>query len=63
MYQFRGVSKHKGREGFPEKLRRESIVIEPKGIDTQGAQKIGEEVMELLAYTPGELYVKQIRRP
>jgi transposase len=57
------VSKHKGRESFPEKLRRESVVIEPIGIDTQAAQKIGEDVTELLAYTPSELYVKQIRRP
>jgi transposase len=57
------VSKHKGRESFPEKLRRENVVIEPAGIDINRVKKIGEDVTELLAYQPGELYVKQIRRP
>ncbi len=57
------VSKHKGRESFPEKLRRETIVIEPQGTDTSRAKLIGEDVTELLAYTPGELYVKRVSRP
>ncbi len=57
------VSKHKGRESFPEKLRRETITIEPEGIDTAKAKLIGEDVTELLAYTPSELYVKRIARP
>jgi transposase len=57
------VSKHKGRESFPEKLRREVITITPEGIDAQKAKVIGEDVTELLAYAPSELYVKQIRRP
>lgn len=57
------VSKQKGRESFPEKLRRENVVIEPTDININGAKKIGEDVTELLAYQPGELYVKQIRRP
>lgn len=57
------VSKHKGREAFCEKLRREVITIDPAGIDTTKAAVMGEDVTELLAYTPSELYVKQIRRP
>lgn len=57
------VSKHKGRESFPEKLRRETIIIEPQGIDGTKAKLIGEDVTELLAYTPCELYVKRITRP
>ena len=57
------VSKHNGRESFPEKLRRETIIIEPQGIESDKAKVIGEDVTELLAYTPGELYVKRITRP
>lgn len=57
------ISKHKGRESFPEKLRRETIVIEPQGINGTKAKLIGEDVTELLAYTPSELYVKRITRP
>jgi len=47
---------------LPESLRREEIVIEP-AIDTTGCKKIGEEITEVLEYQPGELYVKQYRRP
>jgi transposase len=47
---------------LPESLRREEILIEPTG-DTAGCKKIGEEITEVLEYEPGELYVKQYRRP
>jgi transposase len=57
------VSKHQGREAFPAHLRREVITIEPAGITAENARVIGEDVTELLAYTPCELFVKQIRRP
>jgi transposase len=57
------VSKHKGREAFAPHLRREVTVVEPQGIDTVTATKIGEDITETLAYTPSELYVKQTRRP
>lgn len=57
------VSKHQGREAFPAHLRREVITVEPEGITANNARKIGEDVTELLAYTPSELFVKQIRRP
>ncbi len=53
---------HPGRMKLPESLRREQIVIEPSQ-DTTDCKKIGEEVTEVLEYAPGELYVKQYRRP
>lgn len=53
---------HPGRMKLPESLRREEIVIEPTA-DTADCKKIGEEITEVLEYEPGELYVKQYRRP
>lgn len=53
---------HPGRMRLPETLRREEITIEPD-TDITGCRKIGEEVTELLEYVPGELYVKQYKRP
>lgn len=57
------VSKHQGRQGFPLALRREEVVISPEDIDTTKCSKLGEDVTELLAYAPSELYVKRIVRP
>lgn len=53
---------HPGRMALPEHLRRETIVVEP---DTRmaGMKKIGQEVTEILDYTPGELFVRQYVRP
>ncbi|MGN6421562.1 MAG: transposase [Pseudobacter sp.] len=53
---------HPGRMKLPESLRREVFLIEPAE-DTSGCKKIQEEVTEVLEYEPGELYVKQYRRP
>lgn len=53
---------HPGRMKLPENLRREQIIIEPAE-DITHAKKISEEITELLEYQPGELYVKQYRRP
>lgn len=53
---------HPGRMKLPESLRREEIIIEP-AVDTTDCKKIGEEITEVLEYEPGELYVKQYRRP
>jgi transposase len=53
---------HKGRNEFPEKLRREVQIIHPAGIDPATAKKLGEDVTEILAYQPGELYVKKVVR-
>jgi len=52
---------HPGRMKLPESLRREEIIIEPTA-DTTDCKKIGDEITEVLEYTPGELYVKQYRR-
>ena len=53
---------HPGRMKLPEHLRREEILIEPC-VDLTACKKIGEEVTEVLEYEPGELFVKQYRRP
>lgn len=53
---------HPGRMKLPESLRREEILIEPAA-DTTDCKKIGEEITEVLEYAPGELYVKQYKRP
>ena len=51
------------RNTFPAKLRRETEVIQPEGMDMEQMVKIGEDVTELLAYVPADFYVKQIVRP
>jgi transposase len=54
---------HKGRNGFPDALRREEQILYPEGIDVSTARKIGEDVTETLAYIPCELFVKKLVRP
>ena len=53
---------HPGRMKLPEHLRRETTVLSPD-IDVTGLQKIGEDITEILDFTPGELFVKQFIRP
>ena len=53
---------HPGRMKLPEHLRREVILLQPD-TDVTGLKKIGDEISEVLDYTPGELYVKQYIRP
>ena len=53
---------HKGRNAFPEQLRREIQIIHPEGIDPATANKLGEDVTETLAYQPAELFVKKVVR-
>lgn len=53
---------HPGRDVFPDHLRREEIQIDPTGVDVSFAKKIGEDVTEILAYQPAELWVKRIVR-
>jgi len=50
------------RNVFPQSLRREEQVIEPEQL-TADMVKIGEDVTEILAYEPADLYVKRIVRP
>ncbi len=51
------------RNTFPASLRREEEVIQPDGVDLEQMIRIGEDVTELLAYIPADLYVKRIVRP
>jgi len=51
------------RNTFPKRLPRQTQVIEPPGIDLEQTIKIGEDITELLAYTPASIHVKQIIRP
>jgi transposase len=53
---------HPGRVELPANLRRETTILQPDA-DISGLKKIGDEVTEILEYTPGELYVKQYIRP
>ena len=53
---------HPGRMKLPETLRRETVVLMPD-CDVTGLKKIGEEITEILDFTPGEFYVKQYIRP
>jgi len=43
--------KHTGRQPLPEHLPLEEIIIEPEE-DTTGMKKIGEQITEVLDYTP-----------
>jgi transposase len=51
-----------GRLLLPAHLPRVDHVIEPEG-KVEGAKKIGEEITEVLEYTPGKLYVNRYIRP
>ena len=50
------------RKGLPSHLPRMEEIIEPSGI-TNAHKRIGEEVTEILEYTPGKMYVRRIIRP
>jgi len=50
------------RAPLPAHLPRKEEVIEPDE-DITGGRKIGEEITEVLEYTPGQLYVRRIVRP
>lgn len=50
------------RTALPAHLPRVEETIEPKE-DVTGAKKIGENITEILEYTPGKLFVRKIIRP
>lgn len=56
-------SKPVKRNTFPAKLRRQTEVLQPEGVELEGLIKIGEDITEILAYVPADFYVKQIVRP
>jgi transposase len=49
------------RQALPEHLERKEEIIEPDPIP-EGSRLMGEEVTEVLEYTPGTLYVRRIVR-
>lgn len=64
-YSRKEPQKHKQipvRSKLPSHLPRVEEVIEPSQL-LEGATKIGEEVTEILEYTPGNIYVRRIVRP
>lgn len=50
------------RAKIPSHLPRVEEVIEPQNI-AEGSKKIGEEITEILEYTPGNIFVRKIVRP
>ena len=50
------------RTALPDHLERKEEIIEPKNIP-EDAKKIGENISEVLEYTPGKIYVRRIVRP
>ncbi len=50
------------RKLLPSHLPRQEEIIEPENLP-ENAKKIGEEVTEILEYTPQKLYVRRIVRP
>ncbi|MEO5647090.1 MAG: IS66 family transposase [Chitinophagaceae bacterium] len=54
---------HKGRNSFPDSLRREETIHYPEGIDLATAKRLGEDITETLAFNPSELFVKRTVRP
>ena len=61
-FTFNKPTPHPGRMKLPESLRRETVILMPD-CDVAGLKKIGEEITEILDFTPGEFYVKQYIRP
>lgn len=57
------IRKKPKRAIFPADLPREDQTLHPEGVDEDQHQKIGEDITEILAYKPGEIYIKRIIRP
>lgn len=55
--------KHPVREAIPSHIERRIRIIEPADYNPQTMEKIGEDVREVLHYTPGAFYVERIIRP
>ena len=51
------------RKELPDHLPRVERVIEPQGVDLNGAVRIGEAVTEYLNYVPAKIYVERVIRP
>jgi transposase len=53
---------HKGRNPFPDYLKREKVVLEPEN-KPEDARQIGVDVTETLEYVEATLFVKRVERP
>lgn len=61
-YERKKPSKHTGRNKLPENLPVVEETVEPEGL-TQDMVKIGEEITEILEYTPARFFKRRIIRP
>ncbi len=57
------IANQPSRKPLPAHLPRKTITIEPIGIDTKTAVKLGDETTEILGFKRGRLFVTQIIRP
>ena len=48
---------------IPDSIERRNVILEPEGLDLSKYEKIGEDVREILEFTPGEFYVNRFIRP
>lgn len=48
---------------IPASIERRDFILEPEGIDLEFFEKIGEDIREVLEYSPGYFYVKRYIRP
>ena len=56
-------SNHKGRNSFPDSLRRVTKTLYPEGMDLASAKPMGCDFTETLGYIPCELIVNRTERP
>jgi hypothetical protein len=61
-YEREKPTKHAGRNKLPENLPVVQEIIEPAGL-TSDMTKIGEEITEILEYTPAQFFKRRIIRP
>jgi transposase len=61
-YEREKPSKHGGRNKLPENLAVIEEIIEPEGL-TEEMVKMGEEITEILEYTPAKFFKRRIIRP
>jgi transposase len=63
-----GRRPRRGRHPLPEHLERQTVVLEPEGLEPcehcgRSPERIGEEVSEELEYVPAQLVVRRMVRP
>ncbi|PKR81287.1 hypothetical protein CW751_05560 [Brumimicrobium salinarum] len=61
-YERKKTTKHAGRNKLPENLPVVEEIIEPEDL-TEDMAKMGEEITEMLEYTPAQFFKRRIIRP